>query len=137
MAKPDVLRALRRFCLECQGESPQAVRGCRDVACPLHGWRLPPEAAPEQAPLLEGTPALPPESDAARKAAAAQERLRRQRQALRAIRRQCLVCAGDRQEARACAARECPLWHLRFGVMPETYKAVRARFFAPKKLSLF
>ena len=35
------------------------------------------------------------------------------------------------------AAREaCALWHCRFGVRPQTYKAVRRRFFAPKPLRL-
>ena len=59
------------------------------------------------------------------------------REALRAIRRQCMGCAGDRAEVRACAAREaCALWHCRFGVRPQTYKAVRRRFFAPKPLRL-
>lgn len=134
MAKPDVVRLVRRFCLECQGESSQAVRACTDAACPLHGWRLPQEGPPEgAAPQGE----LSREDEAARKVAVARERVLRQREALRAVRRQCLVCAGDRRETRACAARECSLWPLRFGVLPETYKAVRARFFAPKKLSLF
>lgn len=152
MAKPDAIRAVRRFCLECQGDSSPAVRACADGECPLHPWRLPAETSALPQSGAAAAPAAPAadagsspqvlsqaarEEEAVRKAALAQERQRRQRAALRAVRRQCLVCAGDRREARSCAAKECPLWPLRFGVMPETYKAVRARFFAPKKLTLF
>ncbi|WP_298033391.1 hypothetical protein [uncultured Desulfovibrio sp.] len=60
------------------------------------------------------------------------------RAALRAVWRQCMNGAGNRREVRTCPAREsCPLWHCRFGVHPQTYKAVRRRFFAPKALRLF
>jgi hypothetical protein len=59
------------------------------------------------------------------------------RQALRAIRRQCLLCAGCRADVRQCRAKEeCLLWSYRFGVRPEKYKAVRRRFFSPKLLPL-
>lgn len=109
------LAAIRQFCLECQGSSSRAVRACGDGHCPLWAWRL---------------ASLPSEECPASAADAP-------RQALRVIRRQCMGCAGDRAEVRACAAREtCPLWHYRFGVRPQTYKAVRRRFFAPKPLRL-
>ena len=99
--------AARRFCLDCQGASPKAVRRCADAACPLWDWRLPPVAAGSARGIL------------------------------RAIRRQCLACAGSRGEVRACAAREdCPLWSYRFGVRPRTYRLVRRRFFAPRELDL-
>ena len=105
--------AARRVCRDCQGASPEAVRRCADAACPLWDWRLPPGAAGE------GTADAMP------------------RAILRAIRRQCLACAGDRSEVRACAAREdCPLWSYRFGVRPRTYRLVRRRFFAPRELDL-
>ncbi len=84
-----------------------------------------------------------PAASAARTCAAAEtavvgELSPRARAALRAVRRQCLLCAGSRQDVRACRAREeCPLWSYRFGVRPETYKAVRQRFFAPRPLTLF
>lgn len=56
---------------------------------------------------------------------------------LRAIRRQCVACAGSPAEVRACAAREdCALWSYRFGVRPRTYREVRRRFFAPRELDL-
>ena len=109
MARVIPWRAVRRFCLDCQGESAPAVRACTDSHCALWEWRLP-EGEPKEFGRL----------------------------VLRAVRRHCLHCAGDRREVRACPAREaCPLWSLRFGVRPETYKAVRQRFFAPKSLSLF
>lgn len=109
------LTAIRQFCLECQGASAKAVRACTDEECPLWVWRL---------ATLAGEECPAPAEEAAR-------------QALRAIRRQCMGCAGDRVEVRACAARDaCALWHCRFGVRPQTYKAVRRRFFAPKPLRL-
>ncbi len=83
-----VARAVRRFCLDCQGERLDLVRGCVEETCPLYPWRL-----PDAAPLR-----------------AAHDR------ALRAVRRQCLLCAGDRREVRSCDAGEsCPLWAYRFG----------------------
>ena len=109
------LAVIRQFCLECQGASGKAVRACGDADCPLWLWRL---------ATLPGEACPVPAEEAAR-------------QALRAIRRQCMGCAGDRAEVRACAARDaCALWHCRFGVRPWTYKAVRRRFFAPKPLRL-
>ena len=70
--------------------------------------------------------ALPGESPLAPEAAEAADVARA---ALRAVRRQCMNCAGNRREVRACPARgSCPLWHCRFGVRPQTYKAVRRRF---------
>ena len=109
MQRPTPLRALRRFCLDCQGDSATAVEHCADTLCALWAVRT------------------------AERPAAAETRL-----ILRAVRRHCMNCAGDRREIRACAAREhCPLWSLRFGVLPETYKAVRQRLAAPKRLTLF
>lgn len=135
MARVSVLRSLRRFCLECQGESAPAVRACTDTQCALWLWRLP--EAPTEVPELAALPELADLAGLAESADEAAVRKVLARHALRAIRRHCLNCAGDRREVRACAAREeCVLWSLRFGVRPETYKAVRQRFFAPKKLSL-
>ena len=109
--------AARRFCLDCQGASPGAVRSCADGDCPLWPWRLP-RSGP-----TEGT-----DTDAGAAGS---------RAVLRAIRRQCLACAGSRGEVRACAARDdCPLWSYRFGVRPRTYRQVRRRFFAPRELDL-
>ena len=109
--------AARRFCLDCQGASPGAVRGCADPACPLWQWRLPP---------------------ASRGAAATDGACSGMTRAvLRAIRRQCVTCAGSRGDVRSCTAREdCALWSYRFGVRPRTYREVRRRFFAPRELDL-
>jgi len=49
---------------------------------------------------------------------------------VRAIRRQCLVCCGDREGVRACAASPnckspfdpCPLWRYRLGSRPEIFE---------------
>ena len=143
MARLDILRCMRRFCLECQGESAQQVRLCTDKNCALWPWRMGDKAdAIEQGePLLEQDVARDAENTVAEKlsdAQKAQDRARKLREALRTIRKHCLNCAGDRREVRQCAAKEqCTLWSLRFGVRPETYKDVRRRFFSPKKLSLF
>ena len=109
--------AARRFCLDCQGASPGAVRGCADTGCPLWEWRLPP--AGRETPGDAGACSVTA------------------RAVLRAIRRQCVTCAGSRGDVRACAAREdCALWSYRFGVRPRTYREVRRRFFAPRELDL-
>lgn len=103
------VRAVRRFCLECQGEQAELVRECVDGGCPLYPWRL-----PAAEPFQEG-----------------------KGRALRAVRRHCLICAGDRREARSCDAKSsCPLWDYRFGVLPATYKRVSLRVRAPKDLFL-
>ena len=92
-------RALRRFCLECQGNHPPSVAACTDTGCPLHAFRqctvapLPEDARP-----------------------------------LRGIRRHCLVCSGSRAEARRCDAKDsCSLWSYRFGVLPATFRRVAGR----------
>ena len=49
---------------------------------------------------------------------------------VRAIRRQCLICCGDREGVRACAAspscrapfEPCPLWRFRLGSRPEIFE---------------
>ena len=104
-----VARAVRRFCLDCQGAQPSLVRECAEEACPLHPWRLPDAVALHE---IHG-------------------------RILRAVRRHCLTCAGDRGEVRSCDAKEtCPLWEYRFGVHPVTYKRVSVRVRAPKTLFL-
>ena len=92
-------RALRRFCLECQGNHPPSVAACDDTDCRLHPFRqctvtpLPEDARP-----------------------------------LRGIRRQCLLCADSRAEVRRCDAKDtCPLWSYRFGVLPATFRRVAGR----------
>lgn len=99
MSHNKALKAIRRFCLDCQGGSAPAVRDCQDHECPLFSLRL---ATIE--PLPEDTAPL------------------------RIIRAHCLDCAGSRRDARNCDAREaCPLWSYRFGVLPATFKRVAAR----------
>lgn len=118
MSRAAVMRALRRFCLECQGGSSDAVRHCEDTRCALWAWRIPDAAEATGEDGSAGGCGTRP--------------------ALRAIRRHCLICAGGRGDVRACSAREgCTLWSFRFGVTPGTYRAVRARLSAPKRLSLF
>ena len=104
-----VARAIRHFCLDCQGDSPRHVANCNDATCALFTMR-------------DSTlrPYLPEERP------------------LRAIRQHCLACAGTRQDIRKCDAGEhCPLWSFRFGVLPRTFKRVIARKRKGRELSLF
>ena len=92
-------RALRRFCMDCQGGYSASVQDCQDLSCQLYIYRL---------------CTLQPLPDDARP--------------LRAIRRHCLFCAGSRQDVRACdAGQDCALWSFRFGVSPATFKRVVVR----------
>lgn len=180
MARLTISCVVRRFCLECQGNSSKAVRECADAHCALWEHRLPPQNAHPQGELMtNGTPtehsadepilASPTgfaetansektkegakttvttltegtlkgysnlsHADTSHSGAKAREAARRL--ILRAVRRHCLTCAACRTDVRTCNARECGLWSYRFGVYPETYRAVRQRFSRPKTLSLF
>lgn len=163
MARLTISCIVRRFCLDCQGNSSKAVRECADTACALWEHRLPPQGAESPAPGADtvapaeadaapaptapvldtgdaGAASLASSTDAVRRLASnpgAAKRLAARRAILRAVRRHCMSCAACRADVRTCAARECGLWSYRFGVYPETYRAVRQRFFRPKTLSLF
>ncbi len=118
MANPNVLRQIRRFCMQCQGNSSSEVNACTDALCILWSWRQSNNINNDlQKPLAVGTT---------------------HRLALRSVRRHCLHCAENTSDVRACTAKnECPLWSLRFGVYPTTYKRVIKRLSQPKRLSLF
>ena len=99
MSAGKATKALRRFCLECQGGSAPSVFACADTACVLYTFRQ-----CTTVPLPEGA------------------------RPLRGIRQHCLLCAGSRQDVRACDAKEtCSLWSYRFGVLPGTFKRVALR----------
>ena len=101
-------RALRRFCLECQGRHPPSVSACNDASCLFHPLRRVSPGADETA--------APAAGDAA------------PGKTLRVIRLFCLGCAGGRKDVRECDAKEnCALWSFRFGVLPSTFKRVVAR----------
>ncbi len=112
MAQPNVIKQIRRFCMQCQGNSSADILGCKDVQCVLWPWRL-----------MYNT---------------AQDTAIAQKEALRHVRKHCLQCAEDKTEVRHCTARDdCPLWSLRFGVYPATYRRVKERCTQAKRLSLF
>ncbi len=139
MARPDILRQVRRFCLDCQGNSSPEIQQCRDTACHLWPWRLGKNTPEIQSPVHEQT--LPSPTDdtcASQSNGDAMAVTLLQKKALRVVRTHCLSCAGHRSDVRQCTAREaCPLWSLRFGVYPATYKKVKARLARGKRLSLF
>ncbi len=107
--EPKTLKAIRRFCLDCQGGLSLSVRECADKECALYPWRLP------------DAENVHPEHG----------------RAVRGMRRYCFACAESRSEIRRCNAGEsCPLWPYRFGVSPETYRRVMRRIRKPKELWL-
>lgn len=108
MSNGSARKAVRRFCMACQGGSSRQVAACPDVDCALHPYRF-----GEENPDEPGRP-------------------------VRAVRRFCLVCCGNvRAEVRGCAAREdCALWSFRFGCAPETWHRVKERSSQPKPLLL-
>ncbi len=156
MSHVKIIRAIRRFCLDCQGGVAREVRLCPDTGCGLYAWRLagiltggtgggrhdhagdgdadtdPVAGAPVGSsgepsggnplpgalPLIAQT--LPDERP------------------VRAVRRYCIACCGgERAEVRTCDARDrCALWSYRFGVLPETYRKVKARLTGPRTLVL-
>ena len=146
-------RALRRFCLDCQGGHVPSVGACRDDSCILYPYRRlkPPESAvPEACPpeprfpesCKETRPGPDPAASTEEKPSARADASGRDEAApalassghssaepaLRVIRRFCLNCAGSRAEVRECDARDsCSLWSYRFGVQPATFKRVIAR----------
>lgn len=112
------IRALRRFCLECQGGHAPSVISCLDTACPFHPFRLP---FPEVPPSAAGTAAP-------KNGASLDESLAGSVPAARVIRRFCMGCAGGGKDVRECDAKEnCAVWSYRFGVSPATFKRVVAR----------
>lgn len=167
----NALKAVRRFCLDCQGGHAPSVRTCMDTACLLYPLRhgltadgtgdrpcpvfpledttgySPAKAAEILLPGASGTPRvsgtpgasaflpvsetpqtegvdLPPPSLLSTALREGEDPCR----PVRLIRRFCLACAGSRQEARACDAKQaCALWSFRFGVSPATFKRVVAR----------
>ena len=112
-------KAIRRFCLDCQGGHAPSVRACADNACVLHPLRhgliaVDQECLPQCAlPGLAQTASSKHADDC---------------RPVRLIRLFCLACAGNRREVRVCDAKEaCALWSFRFGVPPATFKRVVAR----------
>ena len=146
-------RALRRFCLDCQGGHVPSVSSCRDGSCILYPYRRlkppasgspeprPPElhdpesgeaalSGPDPAVAAGEQPAAPadaPGPEGPVPATASSGHVSAE-PTLRVIRRFCLNCAGSRAEVRECDARDnCSLWSYRFGVLPATFRRVIAR----------
>ena len=107
-------KAIRRFCLDCQGGHVPSVRACADVSCVLYPLRHGDEAEEEREGAVPLEEDAPPQPEADRP--------------VRRIRLFCLGCAGSRQDVRTCdAGQDCALWSFRFGVLPATFKRVVAR----------
>ncbi len=129
MARPQIFRQIRRFCLDCQGNASAAVKNCSDEQCAL--WSLRCQENTLDKKTAQESPTLPLLEKPS-------EKNQEDRKALRTIRQHCLACAGHRTDVRMCTAKEeCALWSLRFGVYPATYKRVRERLAQGRQRSLF
>lgn len=180
MSHVKTIRAIRRFCLDCQGGAAREVRLCPDTGCGLYAWRLAGiltggagcgrhEAAGGHDPDASDATGPADSLDASRMTDAPAKALSRasgesggrslpasaqagplpgalpliaqtlpDERPVRAIRRYCVACCGgERSEVRTCDARDrCALWSYRFGVLPETYRRVKARLTGPRALVL-
>ncbi len=86
-------RAIRRYCLACCCGSPNEVRLCPVVKCPLHVHRFGKRPSPDVECL---TP-------------------------IKAMRARCLDCVGyERAEVRTCEITTCALWSFRMGRRPKS-----------------
>lgn len=156
-----ILKVIRRHCLQCQGGAAQEVRLCNDVNCALFAWRMagthvigeeqvsfaevplrytPSHGASSCAQLEAITPlagfdsALCTSHEDGTAICCAMPSVK----PLRAIRRFCFQCCGNREQIRACDAKSlCALWSYRFGVQPQTYKRVKARLRGERMMTLF
>ncbi len=127
MSVAGVVRAVRRFCLACQGGSPASVSSCLDVGClfyPVRGARAEPEDKEGSFAAKEAAGTCPETGNSVEPAPGAMNGP----SPLRLVRGYCLGCAGSRLEVRECGARDgCPLWSYRFGVRPSTFRRVSSR----------
>jgi hypothetical protein len=110
---PSPLKAVRVHCLWCCNGSANEVSLCAATACPLHPYRM--GRNPEKAVLLEDATAVYP----AERPATRTELVADGTTALSMIKRRCIDCSGgSAADAKACQARECPLWPFRLGRNP-------------------
>ena len=149
MTKGSTLKAIRRFCMACQGGSSRQVAACEDTGCALHLYRS--GEVPEQPELAERAeltgqirqPELAEQAGAEKSGLAERAELAALAEQapcppIRTVRRFCMACCANlRAEVRACAAREdCALWSFRFGCTPETWRRVKNRRSSPRPLLL-
>ena len=149
MTKGSTLKAIRRFCMACQGGSSRQVAACEDADCALHLYRS--GEVPEQPELAERAELTGQirQSELAEQAGAEKSGLAERAELaelaeqapcppIRTVRRFCMACCANlRAEVRACAAREdCALWSFRFGCTPETWRRVKNRRSSPRPLLL-
>ena len=96
------LQAVRARCRECIGDG--VVRDCSERDCPLWGFRfgLSLKTAKRRGRVAAGSGT-------------------RWKTAMRALRAYCLECSGGSWlNVKLCPRTNCPCWHLRFGMRPET-----------------
>ncbi|MFV0350214.1 MAG: hypothetical protein ACK5JO_16700 [Halodesulfovibrio sp.] len=147
MTKGSTLKAIRRFCMACQGGSSRQVAACEDADCALHPYRSGEQIErPEQAEQIgqadlagkAGQPEQPEQPEQIEQPEQAELAEQAPCPPSRTIRRFCMACCANlRAEVRACAAREdCALWSYRFGCTPETWRRVKNRRSSPRPLLL-
>ena len=119
------LKAIRAFCLSCQGESPEAVAGCySSVHCPLMIYRQGRKPRDRQA---QGQRELDKIAELKGKQEffIKPERYLKKWSPLTAIKAQCAMCIGDREsKAENCRPQElCPVYLYRQGRKSKDWKA--------------
>ena len=125
MSLAGVNRAVRRFCLDCQGGSAASVVSCLDAECLFYPERDAKSEPEGDEGCLKAGAVIESDTGPGPRAVRASSTPRRP---LRLIRGYCLGCAGSRREVRECEAKDdCPLWSYRFGVKPSTFKRVSSR----------
>ncbi len=113
------LTAIRRKCLECQGDS-RGVEECVSSYCVLWPYRFRSRPATARA---QGRPMDPKAPGMVRAPRSDYPKVREGRSTYRVIRAFCSECIGEGrgQEIRECRPMEpCALWPYRFGCSPRT-----------------
>jgi hypothetical protein len=114
-AQPDIdaaghstpLRAARKHCLECCDGSANEVRLCSAMSCALWPYRFGKRPTAADKATVTGQAIYPVERELSGTSG------------LRAIRKRCVDCSGNRDpDVRACAFNDCTLHPFRFGSNP-------------------
>jgi len=90
MKKITYLRAIRKFCLDCMGNSSNLVNECPSINCKFYPYRFgkKPDIKPKITPL-------------------------------KSIRLYCVECVETSDEVRKCTMPDCPVYYYRFGKNPK------------------
>jgi hypothetical protein len=136
MGKGKVLKAIRRYCLECCCNSAQEIRLCPSTDCPLWPWRFGKRPTVEMSQNRDEQARQNAYGGAVRRYQGKRPDMRNMttglpvHRPLKAIRERCIDCCGySALEVRLCPCRHggdlpypiepCSLWPYRFGKDPD------------------